>query len=280
MSFVDQAAALERKRRMQSLLDRISTLSEDELKRLDRVLGVQVLIDEAIASEFPITTVSRQTTENNNRALLSSRIETVRSNLTQILGFTPTDSDIQELIKLRRIYGSGFTGAIQRISQTINDIEGGINAVLKSIDSGITDTVDKATIAAKENLEEQQRILSTDLSTLIGNTSSIISANTINAIKSTVGDITEFINNPLVLVPRLTNLFSEDIDAKIRKIDSELDAISRELQEAARQRAESNVSAQNAAVVQENVTRALNTPPTNPDPVSEDGTPYYSYPNN
>jgi phage-related protein len=284
MSFVDQASALERERRMQELLDRISTLSDDELKRLDRNLGVQVLIDDAVNSEFPINTVSRQTTENNIKALLSSRIETVRSNLTQILGFTPSDSDVQELVKLRRIYGTGFTGAMRQISQTINDVEGGISQVLKAIDTGITSLVDTATSIAQTALDQANQAANAAISAVTSTAnaaiSSVVSANTINSIRTSVSDITEFLNSPAALLPGLTNLFSENIDSKIRRIDSELDEISREIQEAARQRADSNVSAQNAAVIQNSIQQSLSTPTTNPDPVSEDGTPYYTYPNN
>lgn len=280
MSFVDQAAALERQRRVQSLMDRLSTLSEDELKRLDRILGVQVLIEDAISTGFPVSTVSQQTVENNNRALLSGRIETVRSNLTQILGFTPTDSDINELLRLRSIYGDNFSGAIKRISQSINDVQGGIASLLAAIDTGITDTIDTATKAAQQAIDEANRAANAAIQSVIGGVSNIIPAETINSIRSSVGDITSFLNNPLVLVPRLTNLFSDTLDAKIKRIDAELDAISREQQEAARQNATSTVSTENANQVQQNIANALNTPPTNPDPVTEDGTPYNTVPNN
>lgn len=284
MSFVDQAAALERQRRMQEILDRVSTLSDEELRRLDRVLGVQVLIDDTISTEFPINTVSRQTTESNIKSLLSSRIETVRSNLTQILGFNPTDSDIQELVRIRRIYGEGFTGAMRQISSTVNDIQGGVAEVLRAIDTGVTSVIDRASSIALAALNEANAAANAAISavTTAANAaiSSVVSANTINSIRSSVSNVTEFLNNPLVLVPRLTNLFSEDIDSRIRRIDQELNLISQELQEAARQRADSNVSSQNAAVIESTIQQGLSTPPTNPDPIAADGTPYLTYPNN
>lgn len=284
MSFVDQAAALERQRRMQDILDRISNLNDDELKRLDRVLGVQVLIDDTVNTEFPISTVSKQTSQSNIKSILSSRIETVRSNLTQILGYTPTDSDIQELISIRRIYGEGFTAAIRQISATINDVQGGIAEVLRAIDTGVTSVIDAATGAAQLALDEANRaanaVISSVTSAANAAISSVVSANTINSIRSTTRDLTALLNNPLSLVPTLTNYFSASLDDRIRRIDEELNLISRELQEAARQRADSNVSAQNAAVIQNTVQQGIETPPTNPDPVSEDGIPYSTYPNN
>lgn len=284
MSFVDQAAALERERRMQDILDRISNLSDDELKRLDRVLSVQVIIDDTINTEFPISTVSRQTSQSNIKSILSSRIETVKSNLTQILGYTPSDSDIQELIKIRRIYGEGFTGAIRQISATINDIQGGISEVLRAIDTGVTSVIDTATKTAQLALDEANKVANAAISSITSSANaainSVVSANTINSIRSTTRDLTALINNPLSLVPTLTNYFSASLDERISRIDEELNLISRELLEAASQRANSNVSAQNAAVIQNTVQQGISTPPTNPDPVAEDGTPFYTYPNN
>lgn len=273
MSFVDQSQALERERRMQTIMDRLNTLSDSELENLDRNLGVQVLIDDAKKSQFPINTVSSQTTENNTKILLSCRIETVRSNLTQILSFTPTDSDIQELIKIRNVYGGNFTSAIRQISSVQGSIPTGTSDILKLIDTGNTSVVNTSTRIAQEKINEANTTI------ISANTESVVSANSALALRTSGFNITSLLNNPTQLITSLAGLFSEDMDSKIKKIDSELDAISRDSQEAAKQRSDSNISTQNADLVRSNIEQALSMLPSNPDPVSEDGTPYYTYPN-
>lgn len=285
MAFVDQSSALERERRMQQILDRLSTLSEDELNRLDRNLEVQVLIDDTVSSEFPITTISKQTSESNLKVLLSSRIETVRSNLAQILKYTPTDSDIQELIKLRKVYGNSFTSSIQQISQNAYNLPGGTGSLLKVIDTGNTNIISLTSLASSNAINNvQSTILSnTSLSTntVLSNTAvSSISPSAIYTLGTTQSNIFDFIRSPSLLIPRLTSLFSDDVDSKIKRIDQKLNEISNQDNEVIAQRANSSVSFINASAIEKTIREGLSTPATNPDPISEDGTPYYTYPNN
>lgn len=276
MSFIDLSLIAERERRMEQIMVRLSSLPESELNRISQMLQAQSQINNAVQSAG--AAVSGGALVRHIENTLAGPAQTITSNLTQLLGFVPSSSDMTELLSLQTQFGSNFSSAIASISSTINTIEGGISQLLQAIDTGVTQGIQAVTTAAQNAITQAQQQAVNAIQDALPSADSIIPQSTLDALSGVVSDINSIISVPAELANQLTSALQNQLNENITQINSALDGVSRSIQSEISGFINSVVSASQFEELQTITASVLSTPLGPPLPQSEFGESYDSVP--
>lgn len=220
--FVNYSSAIQRQNNFSALMNSISNLDSDKMRRLELCLKARESIDQASnSSTLPISSDS-ELSERELQSIYAGRKQTVDLNITQLLGYQPSEADINELQNMRGTFGANFPTATLNLSQNINSVGGGISTVMQSIDSGISTGLEQFNIAQQEI---NNQILSVTTS-IVDNVKSLIPEQTINQLQQLNPSNLDIFGNIGDLVNDLNTLITSNVENAIDNIDSALSDIS------------------------------------------------------
>lgn len=255
----------ERQRRMGLMLQRLGTLPQDEAQRLDVALGAQQTIENASASANPITGDNTAI-----RSALNSREEVIRTNLTSILGYAPTRSDINDLLSLRNTMGSGFSGTISSLGRLVNTVEGGVAAVLSAIDNGISTAINTIINQAETAVNEAVAGINSEINNALND----VQNQAENLIPQELRDTIQDISNIPSTINDLVSIATDSVNRTIDDINRELNEISTSLQNEVREFIDSNINKPIRDVFNNSISSSITQETLPPIPRNEAGEPY------
>lgn len=254
---VDMSGAQERERRMGELLNRLGSLDDNKIKQLEKMINAQQLINNASDPTNSPLGAPNDSLQKELSASLAGRSETLRLNMTQILGFTPTDNDVKEISSIQSSFGGSLSTAASVVAKNINSIEGGISSFLQAVDTGITEGIVAVTNAAGELISKAQDEVIAATKDLLPDTSSIFPTGTLNQLK-------DVINDANALTERVSNMISSQIESTMKEVDGIFNSISDEIAAATKSIANSNIISDQAESFKNAVNSLVNSPPTSP----------------
>lgn len=260
---VDMSGALERERRMGELLNRLGSLDNDKIKQLEKMVNAQQLINNASDPSNSPLGAPNDALQRELSSSLAGRSETLRLNMTQLLGFKPTDSDVKEISSIQSSFGGSLSTAASVVAKNINAVEGGISSFLQAIDTGITEGITAATNAAGKLISEAQEQATTAIQGLLPDTSSVLPTGTLNQLK-------DILNDANALTDRVTNMISSQVESTMKEIDGVLNSISEEIAAATKGIANSNIISDQTQSFKDAVSSLVNSPSTDPIPLNAD----------
>lgn len=261
---VDLSSAQERERRVSEILNRLGSLEPEKVSQLQTMLNAQQVIDRATNPTNSPLGSSNEALQKELSNTLAGRSETIRMNMSQLLGFTPSSNDIKELVSIQNSFGGSLTTAANVVAKNINQIEGGVSSFLRSVDTGITEGLTAATNAASNLLASAQREAESAVRSLLPNPSSIFPS-------STLSQLTDVLNDTSALANRVTDMISSQINSAIQEVDTILTSISDDINNAARSFANSNIISDQVAGFKNAINSSISSPPTPPIPPDADG---------
>jgi len=252
---VDMSGAQERERRMGELLNRLGSLDDNKIKQLEKMVNAQQLINNASDPTNSPLGAPNDSLQKELSASLAGRSETLRLNMTQILGFTPTDNDVKEISSIQSSFGGSLSTAASVVAKNINSIEGGVSSFLQAVDTGITGGIVAATNAAGELISKAQNGIIAATKDLLPDTSSIFPTGTLNQLKDVINDANS-------LTERVSNMISSQIESTMKEVDGIFNSISDEIAAATKSIANSNIISDQAKSFKNAVNSLVNSPPT------------------
>ena len=262
--FVELAGAQERERRMGEILNRLGSLSEDQTNKLQTLLNTQRLVNSATdPSSFPVNGDPDSIQRSLNSAL-AGRTETLRSNMTQVLGYSPSDSDVKELLKIQESFGGSITQASNIVAKNINQVEGGISKFLQAIDSGITEGITAVTSNINSLVEKTQQELANTVQGLLPSANSILPTGAASQFQAFLGDTNQ-------LISKLTDSVNSQLNSVMKDIDSAFADLSNEINTSLKGIANSNIISDVTKNINQTISSTFNSVPTAPIPLNTDG---------
>jgi len=249
------SGAQERERRMGELLNRLGSLDDNKIKQLEKMVNAQQLINNASDPTNSPLGAPNDSLQKELSASLAGRSETLRLNMTQILGFTPTDNDVKEISSIQSSFGGSLSTAASVVAKNINSIEGGVSSFLQAVDTGITGGIVAATNAAGELISKAQNGIIAATKDLLPDTSSIFPTGTLNQLKDVINDANS-------LTERVSNMISSQIESTMKEVDGIFNSISDEIAAATKSIANSNIISDQAKSFKNAVNSLVNSPPT------------------
>lgn len=253
----------ERQRRMGLMLQRLGALPQEEAQRLDVVLGVQETIQAAT-----VNTIITDSTPVS--AALSSREEVVRTNLTSILGYAPTRSDMNDLMSLRTTMGGGFAGTVTSLGRLVNTVEGGVASVLSAIDNGVSTAINTVITQAETAVNEALTSIHGEIDAAITDARNNAQDLIPEELRETVQDIASL---PSVITG-LVDTAADSVNRAIDDVNRELDGVSRSIQSEVREFIDSNINKPIRDAFTNTISATLTQQPLPPVPRNESGEPY------
>jgi len=260
MSFVNIHQALERERRMSQIMARMSSLSPEQLRRVATLLDAQERVDSvASANNFPMSGGQDLIQRQMNNITASQR-ETIMSNLTQSLGYRPSDSDIRELRTLRTQFpGDSFSSNMRVIASNVGAIPGGVGALLRGLDTGnIQGVVNSATKIAASILASQE-----------------IPTPNLNNISSTINSAITSITD---IASEVTTAVQNQLSSGIDQVNELLNDVSRDIQVEISEFRDSILTSSQATELNELATAIASSPTTPAIPTNSVGEQYDTAP--
>lgn len=258
------SGAQERERRMGELLNRLGSLEPEKVNQLQTMLNAQQVIDKATDPTNSPLGSSNEALQKELSNTLAGRSETIRMNMTQLLGFTPSSDDVKELVKVQNSFGGSLTTAANVVAKNINQIEGGITSFLQSVDTGITEGLTAATKAASNLLSNAQKEAESAIKSLLPSTESIFPAGTLKQLRGVINDAN-------ALADRVTDMVTSQINSTMQEVDNLLGSISNDINTAAKSFANSNVISDQVSGFKNAINSAVSSAPTPPIPPNADG---------
>lgn len=272
--FPDLSGAEERQRRFRAIIMRVSSISEEQSRQLDTCLNAQRTIDGITQpSNIPLN-VNTESCVAVLRASVESQSQTIKSNLTRSLGFIPKEEDLKELMKLQDTLGSNFASSVRELGSVINNIEGGINQLLNAIDNkistAISGLISQAETIVNDAIKAAEEAITEVVNSIIPDINSLIPEE-LNQLIKDIKSIPEAINE-------ITNIVSKTINEGIEEINTQLNAISTEIQNAAIEFIDTNITGPIQSTIKENMSQLAKTPPEPPITRNEVGEVYPTAP--
>jgi len=261
---VDLSSAQERERRVSELLNRLGSLDPSKVSQLNTMLNAQKVIDKVTDPTNSPLGAPNEALGNELTSALASISETIKSNMTQLLGFIPSKDDVKELTKIQNSFGGSLTEAANVVAKNINQIEGGVASFLKSIDTGITAGITAATKAANDLIEKAQKDITEAVESQLPSVDSIFPTGTLNQLKDVLNDVN-------ALKDRVTEMVTSQIDSAVAEIDKIMNDISTEINSAAKNLVNSAVNSDLVAGVKNAISSIVDSVPTPPIPPNADG---------
>ncbi len=262
--FVELAGAQERERRMGEILNRLGSLNQEQTGQLQSLLNTQRLVNSATdPSSFPVNG-DPDSIQRSLSSAMSGRNETLRSNMTQVLGYSPSDSDVKELLKIQESFGGSITEASNVVAKNINQVEGGVGKFLEAIDTGITEGITTVTSGIGLLLDKAQQELASATQDLLPSANSILPAGTASQLQSFLGDTNELIN-------KLTDSVNSQLNSVMNDIDSAFADLSNGINTGLKGIANSNVISDITKNINQTISSTFNSVPTAPIPLNTDG---------
>lgn len=261
---VDLSSAQERERRMGEILNRLGSLEPEKIAQLQTMVNAQQVIDrvtDPANSPFGSPNEALQKELSNT---LAGRTETLRANMTQLLGFTPSKDDVKELVNIQNSFGGSLTTAANVVAKNINQIEGGVSSFLRSIDTGITEGLTAATTAVNNLLSSAQKEAESAVKSLLPSANTIFPTSTMSQLKDVVNDATALAN-------RVTDMVTSQVNSAIQEVDNIMNNISNEINTAARSFANSSIIGDQVNGFKNAINSSVNSVPTPPIPPNADG---------
>ena len=261
---VDLSGAQERERRMSELLNRLGSLEPEKVAQLQTMLNAQQVIDRATDPANSPLGSANEALQKELSNTMAGRSETIRMNMTQLLGFTPSSNDVKELVSIQNSFGGSLTSAANIVAKNINQIEGGVTSFLRSVDTGITEGLTAATTAASNLLASAQKEATAAIESLLPSPSSIFPAGTLS-------QLTDVLNDTTALANRVTDMVTSQINSAMQEVDSIMSSISNEINTAAKSFASSNIISDQVDGFKNAINSSVNSVPTPPIPPNADG---------
>lgn len=252
MGTVDISSNVERADRLQALMQRMQTLAPQRLKELEINLKAQTALDQALNGGTAISGASASI-DNQTRAALASQLETVKQNLSQILGYVPASVDVTEMQKVQTSLGNSFTSAMPVIARNINSMQGGINQLLGAIDSGIMTGVVNLTRQVDIGIQQAASALTQQLP----NPAQVIDMSTV---AGTASQITALLNNPQALLAATSASITNVIDQATDNVNNILSEISQMNIQNSLPFVDNNLNSSLVDSVKQSINTVLNTP--------------------
>jgi ElaB/YqjD/DUF883 family membrane-anchored ribosome-binding protein len=220
---------------MSEMLNRLGSLETEKLAQIEKMLKAQQVIDKAVdPTNSPLGKVNESLKQELTNTL-AGRAETIRMNLTQLLGFTPTSDDVKELVKVQNSFGGSLTNAVNVIAKNINQIEGGISSFLQSIDTGITEGLTAAAEAVDKFISDAQKEIESAIKSLLPTPESLLPEGTLSQLKDIINDVN-------ALADKVTNMITAQIDSAMQEVDNILNGISDEINTATKNFLDTNIN--------------------------------------
>lgn len=261
---VDLSSAQERERRMSELVNRLGALEPEKVAQLQTMLNAQQVIDRATDPTNSPLGSANEALQKELTNTMAGRAETIRMNMTQLLGFTPSSNDVKELVNIQNSFGGSLTTAANVVAKNINQIEGGITSLLRSVDTGITSGLTAVANSASSLLASAQKEAETAIKSILPNPSSIFPT-------STLTQLNDVLNDANALANRVTEMITSQINSTIQEVDSLMNNISIEINNTAKSFANSNIIGDQVAGFKNAISSSVNSPPTPPIPPNADG---------
>ena len=261
---VDLSNAQERERRMGEIVNRLGALEPSKVSQLQTMLNAQQVIDRVTDPTNSPLGAPNEALQKELTNSLAGRSETIKANMTQLLGFTPSKDDIKELVKIQNSFGGSLTEAANVVAKNINQVEGGINSFLRSIDTGITAGLTAATTAASNLLASAQKEAESAVKSLLPSPSSFLPTGTLS-------QLTDVLNDTTALANRVTDMVTSQVNSAIGEVDTLMSNISSEINTAAKSFVGSAVISDQVTGVQNAISSSVNSVPTPPIPANADG---------
>lgn len=262
--FVELSSAQERERRMGEILNRLGSLNQEQTGQLQSLLNTQRLVNSATdPSSFPVNG-DPDSIQRSLRSAMSGRNETLRSNMTQVLGYSPSDSDVKELLKIQESFGGNITEASNVVAKNINQVEGGVGKFLEAIDTGITEGITTVTSGIGSLLDRAQQELASATQDLLPSANSILPSGTSSQFQEFLGDTSELIN-------KITDSVNSQLNSVMEDIDSAFADLSNGINTGLKGIANSNVISDVTKNINQTISSTFNSVPTAPIPLNTDG---------
>ena len=210
MGTIDVAASVERASRLQALMQRMQGLTPDRMKELEINLKAQTELDKTLNGGTAISAASASI-DSQVRAGLERELQTVKQNLSLILGYIPPPTDVSEMQKIQTSMGSSFTSNMPTVARNINSMNGGINKLLAAIDSGIMTGV--ISLAQQAESATQQAV--NQLTQQIPNPLQVVN---VKMLSGAASQIQSLLNNPQALLNSLSSSITGTIDSTINNV--------------------------------------------------------------
>jgi hypothetical protein len=280
MSFVNLEQAIERERRTEQLMVRLGSLPPEDFNKISQMLQAKSQIDSIVTSTTASvgggSAVARQM-----ESTLAKSGETITSNLTQLLGFVPTSSDMSQLKLLNEQFGSNFSEATRTISSSIGSIEGGVGKLLQSLDTGVTQGIQSLATAAQNSLNDLKQQATDAAKSLLPPIDSVLPASTLSALTSlsSVGSsITGLLSDANKLASSLTTLVQDQVNQGAKQVTGLLDNISKDISGQVSGFINSQVTSSQFDEIKKLTSSIVSVPPTPPIPLDVNGESFPSVP--
>jgi len=274
MSFVNLDQSIERERRMSQLMVRMGSLPEGDFQKISQMLKAQSQIDNIVDSN----TTALGGGDSVNRQLQNTMAksgETITSNLTQLLGFVPSTSDMTELKTMNEQFGDGFSQTVKTISSSIGSIEGGIGKLLQSLDTGVTQGIQSLASAAADTLSDLKQQATEAASALLPPINSIIPQSSLSSLG---GGLSGLLSGAGDLAGGLTGAVQKQINEGVKEVSNLLDTISKDNVKEIKEFINSSVTSSQFDELKKLTETTLGTPPSPPMPLNSNGEDFPSIP--
>jgi len=268
MSFVNVTQASARAEDLSNCLIRMQSLTPEQASLVQTCLNAQNTVNNAISpSNLPVSADPNNASETL-RLGLEGRSEVIRNNLTNSLGFTPTNSQTTELARLSSALGTAFGTTVGTLGSVITQVEGGLNAVLAGLEQGVTSAITSVVNEGQNIINSAAAEVANSISSSLPSTSSLIPEGARN-ILSDINDLTRSVNE-------LTNSTVSTINSAIEGVTNELNVISTTVQNNVQGFIDSNITGPIRESYNNAINNTLSQPPVPPTPTTPTGEPYPS----
>lgn len=267
MSFVNLDQSIERERRMEQLMIRMGSLPEGDFDKISKMLKAQAQIDNIVDSNSTALGGGDSVARQMQNTMAKSG-ETITSNLTQLLGFVPSSSDMTELKTMNERFGDGFPSAMKTISASIGSVGGGIGKLLESLDTGVTEGIQSIANTAYKALSDLKQQATDAIADILPPADSIIPQSTLSSLGEGLSGLLSGAGD---LAGGLTTAIQEQVNQGAKEVSGLLDDISKDIEKGVKEFIDSTVTSSQFDELKNLTNSILNTPPSPPVPVNENG---------
>lgn len=274
MSFVNLDQSIERERRMEQLMIRMSSLPEEDFDKISKMLKAQSQIDNIVDSNSSALGGGDSVARQMQNTMAKSG-ETITSNLTQLLGFVPSSNDMTELKSMNERFGDGFSSTMKTISASIGSVGGGIGKLLESLDTGVTEGIQQVANTAYKTLADLKQQATDAIADILPPADSIIPQSTLSSLGEGLSGLLSGAGD---LAGGLTTAIQEQVNQGAKEVSGFLDDISKDIEKDVKEFIDSTVTSSQFDELKNLTSSILGTPPSPPVPVNENGEDFPSVP--
>ncbi len=246
---------------------RMGSLPEEDFDKISKMLKAQAQIDNIVDSNSSALGGGDSVARQMQNTMAKSG-ETITSNLTQLLGFVPSSSDMTELKTMNERFGDGFPSAMKTISSSIGSVGGGIGKLLESLDTGVTEGIQSIANTAYKALSDLKQQATDAIADVLPPADSIIPQSTL----SSLGEgLSSLLSGAGDLAGGLTTAIQEQVNQGAKEVSGFLDDISKDIEKGVKEFIDSTVTSSQFDELKNLTNSILNTPPSPPVPVNENG---------